>query len=50
VPSDHLISRTGACGFLVLFDQRSDAPDWPLRMSVSLARTASSLAVTVLRG
>ena len=37
-------------GFLVLFDQRSAAPDWPLRMSVSQARTASGLGVTVLRG
>lgn len=37
-------------GFLVIFDQRSEAPAWEQRMQVSDETTASGKAVMVLRG
>ena len=37
-------------GYLVIFDQRSSAPEWELRMSLTETRTADGRAVMVLRG
>ena len=37
-------------GFLVLFDQRTTAPEWEARMRTEQAQTASGRAITVLRG
>ena len=37
-------------GFLVIFDRRSQAPEWALRMRTEAALTASGKAVLVLRG
>lgn len=37
-------------GFLVIFDRRTNAVDWPLRMQTHAERTASGRAVQVLRG
>jgi hypothetical protein len=37
-------------GYLVIFDQRADAPAWEQRMQVSEAQTATGRPVTVLRG
>ncbi len=37
-------------GFLVIFDRRSVAPEWALRMRTEAALTASGKAVLVLRG
>ena len=37
-------------GFLVLFDQRTSAPEWDARMSVSEMKTNSGRDVMVLRG
>ncbi len=45
------LTRLGlTSGFLVIFDRRSDAPDWPLRMKTQTAHTASGKSVLVLRG
>ena len=37
-------------GFLVIFDQRTTAPEWEKRMRVSDAVTASGRRIAVLRG
>jgi hypothetical protein len=37
-------------GYLVIFDQRADAPAWEQRMQVSEAQTATGRPVVVLRG
>ena len=37
-------------GFLVIFDRRTNAVDWPIRMQTHAERTASGRAVQVLRG
>ncbi len=37
-------------GYLVIFDQRADAPAWERRMQVSAAQTATGRPVLVLRG
>ena len=35
-------------GYFVIFDRRSQAPEWALRMRTEAAQTASSMAVRVL--
>lgn len=48
---ERYLARLGlADGYLVIFDQRADAPAWEQRMQVSEAQTASGRPVTVLRG
>ena len=37
-------------GFLVIFDRRTNAPEWPVRMSAADVHTAQGKAVLVLRG
>ena len=37
-------------GFLVIFDQRTTAPEWEKRMSTSKAATASGRKISVMRG
>lgn len=37
-------------GFLVIFDRRSQAPEWALSMRTEAAQTATGKSVLVLRG
>jgi len=37
-------------GFLVLFDQRTTAPEWAARMQTLAAQTASGRKIQVFRG